>query len=255
MTITLLYNSKISEWQNLPFSSLFFPLYSLFFLLNAPIQASFQIPTNWRSATSYRRLFQWLEEWKNFQTLLGVTGSENLYDGEYHREKPNVQLSLSLTTKPPQQLAQEFKEFFPENALFRVVLWLLPARSHWNRNLYRDRSHKRGNRPTLSCRNRESLVAERCNYCSVRFVYLRYRRNVTNTKHRSWKSAKMEKIQLNRLCRILVQLQFKRTSTDFKPGNFRIMGDTLDIYPWVPSSFIPLNSSVTISNESPKKYR
>ncbi|MDP2104182.1 MAG: helicase-related protein, partial [Candidatus Gracilibacteria bacterium] len=29
----------------------------------------------------------------------------------------------------------------------------------------------------------------------------------------------------------LVQLQFKRTNTDFKPGNFRIMGDTLDIFP------------------------
>lgn len=29
----------------------------------------------------------------------------------------------------------------------------------------------------------------------------------------------------------LVQLQFRRTSTDFKPGNFRIQGDTLDIFP------------------------
>lgn len=67
-------------------------------------------------------LLKGLEEGKTFQTLLGVTGSGKTFTMANIIEKvqrPTLVIAHNKTLAA--QLAQEFKEFFPENAVHYFV--------------------------------------------------------------------------------------------------------------------------------------
>lgn len=133
------------------------------------------------------------------------------------------------------QLAQEFKEFFPENAVHYFVSYYdyyqpeafivktgtyIEKEATINEEIDRLR-----HAATESLLSRKDVII----VASVSCIY--------GIGERNEYEAQILKIQKNgtdtieSLVTSLVQLQFKRTSTDFKPGNFRIQGDTLDIYP------------------------
>lgn len=133
------------------------------------------------------------------------------------------------------QLAQEFKEFFPENAVHYFVSYYdyyqpeafivktgtyIEKEATINEEI--DRLRHAATESLLSRKDVIIVASVSCIYgIGERDEYeaqiLKIRKDGTDT--------------IESLVSTLVQLQFKRTSTDFKPGNFRIQGDTLDIYP------------------------
>ena len=76
-----------------------------------------------------RALTAGIEQGLKNQTLLGVTGSGKTYTMANviaNVNKPTLVLAHNKTLAA--QLCSEFREMFPENAVFRVLLRLLPAR-------------------------------------------------------------------------------------------------------------------------------
>ena len=133
------------------------------------------------------------------------------------------------------QLAQEFKEFFPENAVHYFVSYYdyyqpeafivktgtyIEKEATINEEIDRLR-----HAATESLLSRKDVII----VASVSCIY--------GIGEREEYEAQILKIRkdgretIDSIITNLVQLQFKRTKTDFKPGNFRIQGDILDIFP------------------------
>ncbi|MDD2916560.1 MAG: excinuclease ABC subunit UvrB [Candidatus Gracilibacteria bacterium] len=181
-------------------------------------------------------LLKGLSEGKNFQTLLGVTGSGKTFTMANVIEatqRPTLVIAHNKTLAA--QLAQEFKEFFPENAVHYFVSYYdyyqpeafivktgtyIEKEATINEEI--DRLRHAATESLLSRKDVIIVASVSCIYgIGERDEYeaqiMKIRKDGNDT---------IESIVAN-----LVQLQFKRTSTDFKPGNFRIQGDTLDIFP------------------------
>jgi len=133
------------------------------------------------------------------------------------------------------QLAQEFKEFFPENAVHYFVSYYdyyqpeafivktgtyIEKEATINEEIDRLR-----HAATESLLSRKDVII----VASVSCIYGIGEREEYEAQ--ILKIRKDGKETIDSIITNLVQLQFKRTKTDFKPGNFRIQGDTLDIFP------------------------
>lgn len=133
------------------------------------------------------------------------------------------------------QLAQEFKEFFPENAVHYFVSYYdyyqpeafivktgtyIEKEATINEEIDRLR-----HAATESLLSRKDVII----VASVSCIYGIGEREEYEAQ--ILKIHKNGKETIDSIITNLVQLQFKRTKTDFKPGNFRIQGDTLDIFP------------------------
>lgn len=133
------------------------------------------------------------------------------------------------------QLAQEFKEFFPENAVHYFVSYYdyyqpeafivktgtyIEKEATINEEIDRLR-----HAATESLLSRKDVII----VASVSCIYGIGEREEYEAQ--ILKIHKNGKETIDSIVTNLVQLQFKRTKTDFKPGNFRIQGDTLDIFP------------------------
>lgn len=181
-------------------------------------------------------LMKGLDAGKNFQTLLGVTGSGKTFTMANiiaQTQRPTLVIAHNKTLAA--QLAQEFKEFFPENAVHYFVSYYdyyqpeafivktgtyIEKEATINEEIDRLR-----HAATESLLSRKDVII----VASVSCIYGigerdEYEAQILHIR-------KGEEDTIESLVATLVQLQFKRTSTDFKPGNFRIQGDTLDIFP------------------------
>ncbi|NDK19451.1 excinuclease ABC subunit UvrB [Candidatus Gracilibacteria bacterium] len=183
-----------------------------------------------------KKLLQGLDEGKDFQTLLGVTGSGKTFTMANIIEKiqrPTLVIAHNKTLAA--QLAQEFKEFFPENAVHYFVSYYdyyqpeafivktgtyIEKEATINEEIDRLR-----HAATESLLSRKDVII----VASVSCIYGIGEREEYEAQ--ILKIRKDGKETIDSIITNLVQLQFKRTKTDFKPGNFRIQGDTLDIFP------------------------
>ncbi|MDD2891348.1 MAG: excinuclease ABC subunit UvrB [Candidatus Gracilibacteria bacterium] len=182
------------------------------------------------------KLLQGLKTGKNFQTLLGVTGSGKTFTMANIIEKiqrPTLVIAHNKTLAA--QLAQEFKEFFPENAVHYFVSYYdyyqpeafivktgtyIEKEATINEEIDRLR-----HAATESLLSRKDVII----VASVSCIYGIGEQEEYEAQ--TFKIQKNNKDTIESIIEKLVQLQFKRTKTDFKPGNFRIQGDTLDIFP------------------------
>lgn len=200
------------------------------FTLHSPYKPSGDQPQ------AIRALLDGLEEGKRFQTLLGVTGSGKTFTMANIIEKiqrPTLVIAHNKTLAA--QLAQEFKEFFPENAVHYFVSYYdyyqpeafivktgtyIEKEATINEEI--DRLRHAATESLLSRKDVIIVASVSCIYgIGEREEYEAQILKISKNGHYTIES----------LVADLVQLQFKRTNTDFKPGNFRIMGDTLDIFP------------------------
>ena len=62
-----------------------------------------------------------LKAGNRYQTLQGVTGSEDLHNGKYYSKTQRPTLIIAHNKTLAAQLCQEFREFFPENAVHYFV--------------------------------------------------------------------------------------------------------------------------------------
>jgi len=172
---------------------------------------------------------------KRFNTLLGVTGSGKTFVMSHvikNIQKPTLILSHNKTLAA--QLYQEFKEFFPENAVNYFVSYYdyyqpeayIPQTDTYiekdakiNETIDRLRHEAVQN---ILTRNDTIIVA------SVSAIY-----NIGSPEYYqkiSFTLKKGTKIKRRDLLKVLVNLQYERNDFEFLPGRFRIIGNIINIF-------------------------
>jgi excinuclease ABC subunit B len=173
-----------------------------------------------------------LESGRREQTIMGVTGSGKTFmmaSIVNNLQKPTLVIAHNKTLAA--QLAEEFKLFFPNNAVHYFVSYydyyqpesyiprsdtFIEKQTQINEEIERLR-----NATTQSLLTRKDVLI----VASVRLG------NPEDYQALKVEFVVGEKYRLDKIARRLVDLQFVRTNLDLKRGSFRIKGDTLEIYP------------------------
>ncbi|NNL16898.1 MAG: excinuclease ABC subunit UvrB [Flavobacteriaceae bacterium] len=174
---------------------------------------------------------------EKYQTLLGVTGSGKTFTVANVIEKvqrPTLVLAHNKTLAA--QLYSEFKQFFPDNAVeyfvsyydyYQPEAYIPVSGVYIEKDLSINEEIEKMRLSTTS-----SLLSGRRDVivvASVSCLYgignpVEFQKNVITLK-------KDQVISRTQLLHQLVQSLYSRTEADFYHGNFRIKGDTVDIFP------------------------
>jgi len=176
-----------------------------------------------------------LESGVKHQTLLGVTGSGKTFTMANVIEKiQKPTLVISHNKALAAQLYQEFKEFFPQNAVHFFVSYYdyyQPEAYIPQTDTYIDKDVKINDEidrlrhaatQALLSRNDVIIVA------SVSCIY-----NIGSPEEYGAMSLEFQKGQMlsrQKFLRHLVSLQYSRSDIDFKRGTFRVRGDSVEIW-------------------------
>jgi excinuclease ABC subunit B len=172
-----------------------------------------------------------------YQTLLGVTGSGKTFTVANvieETQKPTLVLAHNKTLAA--QLYSEFKQFFPDNAVeyfvsyydyYQPEAYIPTSGVYIEKDLSINEEIEKMRLSTTS-----SLLSGRRDViviASVSCLYgignpVEFQKNVISIKVD-------QQISRTKLLHQLVQSLYSRTEADFKHGNFRIKGDTVDIFP------------------------
>jgi len=170
------------------------------------------------------------------QTLLGVTGSGKTFTMANVIEavkKPTLVLSHNKTLAA--QLASEYKQFFPSNAVEYFVSYYdyyQPEAYVPSKDMYIEKEtdinaeiERLRHSTTNSLRSREDVVVVASVSCIYGVgdptEYDYFRMMIERGKH----------IDRRELLERLVAMQYERNDMDIKPGVFRVRGDVIDVYP------------------------
>lgn len=191
------------------------------------------------------------------QTLLGVTGSGKTFTMANiisEVQKPTLILAHNKTLAA--QLYSEFREFFPENEVHYFVSYFdyyqpeayiastdtyIEKDSAINDEI--DRLRHGATEALLSRRDVIVISSVSCiygigspeNYLAMSFIV----KISDNSSSDALKAARpslqfseeLSDISQDELIRKLVSIQYHRNDLAFERGNFRVMGDTIDLYP------------------------
>ncbi|RZP11451.1 MAG: excinuclease ABC subunit UvrB [Flavobacteriales bacterium] len=171
------------------------------------------------------------------QTLLGVTGSGKTFSIANvieQVEKPTLVLAHNKTLAA--QLYSEFKQFFPNNAVEYFVSYYdyyQPEAYIPSTGLYIEKDLSINDEiEKMRLSTTSSLLSGRRDIIVVASVSCLYGiGNPTEFKKNIIKLQKGQIISRTQLLHHLVQSLYSRTEADFQHGNFRIKGDTIDVFP------------------------
>ncbi|SFD32279.1 excinuclease ABC subunit UvrB [Algibacter pectinivorans] len=184
-----------------------------------------------------KQLVSGITSGEKYQTLLGVTGSGKTFTVANVIEevqKPTLVLAHNKTLAA--QLYSEFKQFFPNNAVEYFVSYYdyyqpeayIPVSGVFiekdlSINEEIEKMRLSATSSLLSGRRDVLVIA------SVSCIYgignpIEFQKNVITLK-------RDQEISRTKLLHSLVQSLYSRTEADFRHGNFRIKGDTVDIFP------------------------
>ncbi len=183
-----------------------------------------------------RQLVEGFDAGDQFQTLLGVTGSGKTFTvANMIRDLDRPVLVLSHNKTLAAQLYSEFKQFFPENAVeyfvsyydyYQPEAYLPVTDTYIEKDLsINDEIEK------LRLSATSALLSGRRDVIVVSSVSCLYGIGNPDDFHNSTiKIRKNETISRNVFLRKLVDALYSRNEVDFKPGTFRVRGDTVDIH-------------------------
>ncbi|MDH7446992.1 excinuclease ABC subunit UvrB [Aquimarina sp. 2201CG14-23] len=184
-----------------------------------------------------KQLVHAINDGERYQTLLGVTGSGKTFTAANvitKVQKPTLVLAHNKTLAA--QLYSEFKQFFPENAIeyfvsyydyYQPEAYIPTTGTYIEKDLsINDEIEKLRLSATSSLLSgrRDVLVV-----ASVSCLYgignpVEFQKNVISIEQGQF-------VSRTALLHKLVQSLYSRTEAEFNHGNFRIKGDTVDIYP------------------------
>ena len=184
-----------------------------------------------------RQLTEGLNRGDKAQTLLGVTGSGKTFtiaNVIQNVKKPTLVLSHNKTLAA--QLYSEFKQFFPENSVeyfvsyydyYQPEAYIPVTNTYIEKDLSINEEIEKFRLSTSSAllSNRKDVIV----VASVSCIYgignpQDFYNNIIYLK-------KGEKIQRNKLLLMLVESLYSRNEIDLKRGNFRVRGDSIEIFP------------------------
>lgn len=178
-----------------------------------------------------------IESNERYQTLLGVTGSGKTFtmaNVVENVQRPTLVLAHNKTLAA--QLYNEFKEFFPENAIeyfvsyydyYQPEAFIPTSNTYIEKDLSINEEIEKLRLSTTSSLlsgRRDVLVV-----ASVSCLYgignpVEFQKNVITLEVE-------QEISRTELLKRLVQSLYSRTTAEFTRGNFRIKGDTVDVFP------------------------
>jgi excinuclease ABC subunit B len=183
-----------------------------------------------------RQLIRGLNDRVRFQTLLGVTGSGKTFtiaNVVAQLNRPTLVLSHNKTLAA--QLFGEFKQFFPENAVeyfvsyydyYQPEAYLPVTDTYIEKDLSINEEIEKLRLSTTS-----SLLSGRRDVIVVSSVSCLYGiGNPEDFHSNTIHIQQSEKISRNVFLRRLVDSLYSRNDTEFKRGNFRVTGDTVDVF-------------------------
>ena len=170
------------------------------------------------------------------QTLLGATGTGKTFtiaNVIARVERPTLVLSHNKTLAA--QLYGEFKQFFPDNAVEYFISYYdyyQPEAFLPNTNLYIEKDLSINEEiEKLRLRATSSLLSGRRDIVVVASVSCIYGIGNPEEFGKNVISLKVgDVVSRNQLLFKFVDILYSRTDADFKRGNFRVKGDTVDIY-------------------------
>ncbi|SKA69150.1 Excinuclease ABC subunit B [Eubacterium uniforme] len=182
------------------------------------------------------RLVKGFKEGNQFETLLGVTGSGKTFTMANVIEKLNKPTLIIAHNKTlAAQLYNEFKEFFPENAVEFFVSYYdyyqpeayVPSSDTYieKDSSVNDEIDKLRHSATMALMERKDVII----VASVSCIYglgdpIDYKNMVVSLR------PGMEKDR-DEVIKKLIEIQYERNDMDFHRGTFRVRGDVLEICP------------------------
>ncbi len=183
------------------------------------------------------QLVKGIEKKDRYQTLLGVTGSGKTFsiaNVVQEVQKPTLVLAHNKTLAA--QLYSEFKQFFPDNAVeyfvsyydyYQPEAFIPSSGTYIEKDLSINEEIEKLRLSTTS-----SLLSGRRDVivvASVSCLYgignpVEFKKNVISIEQDMH-------ISRTKLLHRLVQSLYSRTEAEFNHGNFRIKGDTVDVFP------------------------
>lgn len=170
------------------------------------------------------------------QTLLGVTGSGKTFTAAnviQAVQKPTLVIAHNKTLAA--QLAQEYRDFFPDNAVHYFVSYYdyyqpeayMPVSDTYieKEAMINEEIDRLRHASTQALLTREDVII----VASVSCIYglgspIEYEK-VHKKIEKGFKATRTE------MLRLLVSMYFERTNADLKPGQFRAVGNTVEIMP------------------------
>ncbi|WP_438962705.1 excinuclease ABC subunit UvrB [Nonlabens sp.] len=184
-----------------------------------------------------KSLVEGIHNGDKYQTLLGVTGSGKTFTAAnviQETQRPTLILSHNKTLAA--QLYSEMKAFFPDNAVEYFVSYydyyqpeaFIPSSGTYiekDLSINEDIEKMRLSTTSALLSGRRDVIV----VASVSCLYgignpVEFQKNVIRLK-------RDEVIARTQLLHKLVQSLYSRTTADFNRGNFRIKGDTIDVFP------------------------
>ncbi|MEK7176681.1 MAG: excinuclease ABC subunit UvrB [Patescibacteria group bacterium] len=183
-----------------------------------------------------KELLDGLKKGLRYQTLLGVTGSGKTFTAANVIEqigKPTLVIAHNKTLAA--QLAQEYREFFPDNAVHYFVSYYdyyqpeayLPVTDTYieKEAMINEEIERLRHASTQALLTRKDVII----VASVSCIY-----GLGDPEEYEKVNLKIEKGQaITRadFIRSLIDIHYSRTNSDIKPGNFRALGNVVEIMP------------------------
>lgn len=184
-----------------------------------------------------RQLAEGIVNGERFQTLLGVTGSGKTFTvANVIKEVQRPTLVLSHNKTLAAQLYSEMKQFFPNNAVeyfvsyydyYQPEAYLPTTDTYIEKDLSINQDIEK-----LRLSATSALLSGRRDVLVVSSVSCLYGIGNPEDFHANVTSIVVgEKIARNVMLHQLVEALYSRSEVDFQRGNFRVKGDTVDIFP------------------------
>lgn len=187
-------------------------------------------------AAAITNIKKYIDHGHDFQTLWWVTGSGKTFTmANVIQEVNKPTLIIAHNKTLAAQLAQEFKEFFPNNAVHYFVSYYdyyqpeayvaktdtyIEKESTVNEEI--DRLRHAATQDLLTRKDVVIVASVSCIY-GIGDIESYLEQIFTVEKDKNYK--------IEDLLNNLVAIQYRRSWSDFKPGNFQVMGDLLEIFP------------------------
>jgi len=202
--------------------------------------SKFQLKSEYQPAgdqpQAIAKLVEGLKQGLSRQTLLGVTGSGKTFTAANviaKYDKPTLVIAHNKTLAA--QLAQEYKEFFPNNEVHYFVsyydyyqpeAYIATTDTYIEKEaMINEEIERLRHASTQALLTRKDVII----VASVSCIY-----GLGSPKEYekvNLKIATGQKVTRNDLTRKLVGLHFERTNSDLSPGLFRALGNSLEIMP------------------------
>ncbi len=187
-------------------------------------------------AEAIKNLVSYINDWKDFSTLWWVTGSGKTFTmANVIKEIQKPTLIIAHNKTLAAQLAQEFKEFFPENAVHYFVSYYdyyQPEAYVAKTDTYIEKEatineeiDRLRHAATQDLLTRKDVII----VASVSCIYGIW--DISMYTESAFELKVGNEYKIEDILKDLVTVQYRRAWADFKPGMFQVMWDILEIWP------------------------